>query len=122
MPLGIRMRIMKWAGGWRRKKTPAHLRRSLSPSLIDSQPSAAKRGTSAITSSPSFSFLYSSILFIGKFETVICATSFRLLYSWLPALGPAKKLCLLFLHFLVKDLRRALRPAFENFLRVGDGA
>ena len=41
MPLGMRGRIMKWPGVWRRKKTPAHLSRSLSPSVIVSQPSAA---------------------------------------------------------------------------------
>ncbi len=41
MPLGMRSRIMKRPGVWRRKKTPAHLSRSRSPSVIACQPSAA---------------------------------------------------------------------------------
>src|SRR5262245_27765499 len=63
MPLGMRMRIMKWPGVCLRKKVPHHFSRSRSPSSIASYPSSAKRGMSAPTSRPSRSFLISSILF-----------------------------------------------------------
>jgi hypothetical protein len=66
MPFGMRTRIMKRPGVCLRKKTPAHFRRSRSPSVIASHPSAAYLGTSARISRPSFSLLYSSILFIAS--------------------------------------------------------
>ena len=64
MPFGMRTRIMKWPGVGLRWKTPNHFSRSLSSSAMVFQPSRAKRTRSSETSSPSFSALSASILFM----------------------------------------------------------
>src|SRR5215813_4004989 len=65
MPLAMRMRIMKWPGVGRRMNTPTHLSRSLSSSPMVFHPSRANRTRSSWTSSPSFSALSASVLFIA---------------------------------------------------------
>ena len=70
MPLGMRTRIMKWPGVGLRWKTPTHFKRSVSSGAIVFQPSRAKRTRSSVTSSPSFSALSVSILFIAPSRVV----------------------------------------------------